>query len=263
MCVSADGFATAWVCLCSVDRLADGVAGVHLAPPATPPKAGASLLTLRSPPKRLDGVEVQPGADPWLLQRLRLQEKVLHSGTRVLITAPPAAGKTSLIQLLAQHPRVSHAKLLHLSTLGARQKLHEAGHPADLASVEPLSAQEVADWWPLVLQQPEDAALAHWDYIFIDDAQLLYGVTSFWARVLKHPGRTAIFFFASTAMESLMLNTPAVPAKVRTRVLLGCTCTVVASARALLADISVFALCCTHLRLGGRISASALRRKMT
>ena len=187
---------------------------MHLAPPATPLKVAASLLTFRSPPKRLDGVEVQPGADPWLLQRLRLQDKVLQSGTRVLITAPPAAGKTSLIQLLAQHSRVSNAKLLQLSTLGARQKLHEAGLPTDLASVEALSAQEVADWWSLVLQQPEDSALAHWDYIFIDDAQLLYGVANFWARVLKHPGRTSIFFFASTAMESLMLNTPAVPAKV-------------------------------------------------
>ena len=201
-----------------MDQLADSIADVHLTP-ATPHKAASSSSSLgdtfRSPPKRLDGVEVGPGVDPWLLQREDLQNKVLQSGKRVLITAPPAAGKTSLIQLLSLHPRVSNSKLLHLTTLGVRQRLHEAGLPTDLDSVDPvLTSQEVADWWPLVLQQPEDSALSHWDYIFIDDAQLLYGVTNFWTRVLKHPGRASIFFFASTAMESLMLNTPAVPAKV-------------------------------------------------
>jgi hypothetical protein len=83
-----------------------------------------------------------------------------------------------------------------------------------LESPDPvLSAQEVADWWSLALKQAEDSALAHWDYIFVDDTQLLYGARNFWTRVLKHPGRTAIFFFASTAMESLILNTPAVPSR--------------------------------------------------
>ena len=154
-------------------------------------------------------------ADPWLLQRDALQSKALQSGTRVLITAPPAAGKTSLIQLLAQNPRVCSGKLLRVSTLGARELLYKAHRPTDLTSIEALSAEEVVDWWPLALQQSEDAALAHWDYIFVDDAQLLYGAPNFWTRVLKHPGRATILFFASTAMESLMINTPAVPVKVR------------------------------------------------
>lgn len=125
-----------------------------------------------------------------------------------------ARNDSSLIQLLSQHPLVSTVKLLLLSTLSARQQLHEARLATDLESLEALSAEEVADWWPVALGQSEDSALAYWDYIFVDDAQLLYGARSFWTRVLKHPGRTAIFFFASTAMESLMLNTPAVPVKV-------------------------------------------------
>lgn len=95
------------VALAVVNHLAASVASVHLAPPATPLKGAASSVTVRSPPKRLDGVEVGPGMDPWLLQREELQRKLLSAGSRVLVTAPPAAGKTSLIQLLKLHPKPS------------------------------------------------------------------------------------------------------------------------------------------------------------
>jgi len=177
--------------------------------------------------------------DALLLPRRALQDRVLAQ-RRVLVTAPPGAGKTALIQLLEQ--RLTDRRVLSLSTLTARADIRRA----DLAlshgegTTLPLSSEEASNWWLAVHRLSEvpdarsiDLAMTYYDYIIIDDAQLLYSAPLLWTSIIKHKGAASVMFFASTAMESVMSNTPAVPHKVRQPQRHGMGCTRHASGRAI------------------------------
>jgi hypothetical protein len=203
--------------------------GIQLQPsqaqkaPRTPERAASVLDHFRSPPKRLDGVEIREGMDEWLLERPELQTKILAGGKRVLVTAPPGSGKTSLIQLLMRTLQQQGKKVLRVSTLTARTIINETGVLAtDVGSTAPLTAAEVAAWWKAIHLQSDlhctpDVGIVSWDYIIVDDAQRLYPGLEFWNNVIKEAGTASILFFASTAMESVMTDTPAVPCKVSHR----------------------------------------------
>jgi len=107
--------------------LARALAQTHLQPPSTPNRAPAVSPSLpeRSPPKRLDGVDTRDGVDALLLPRRALQDRVLAQ-RRVLVMAPPGAGKTSLIQLLRKRLGDEKRRVLSLSTLTARADILRA-----------------------------------------------------------------------------------------------------------------------------------------
>lgn len=171
---------------------------------------------LRSPPKRLDGVDTREGVDSFLLRRIELQNKIMHGGNRILVTAPPGAGKSSLIQLLVQNPLLQGKKVLQLSTLGiVAEDCNTSIHGQ--RTIPLLTHDQITDWWNKVHAQHQlspQQAMSHYDYILIDDAQRLYSASSFWTSIIKNTGTAVVLFFASTAMESVMVDTPAVPCKV-------------------------------------------------
>lgn len=87
-----------------------------------------------------------------------------------------------------------------------------------------ITQDEVFTWWKHVTSAPGDSGVTgaggdrtSWDYILVDDAQRIYHAQEWWLDVIKNTdgARTQIIFFASTAIELLVISAPAVPAKVR------------------------------------------------
>jgi hypothetical protein len=147
-----------------------------------------------------------------------LRHKILHSGTNaLLVTGPPASGKTSLLQLMrpqiaAKGKTVYVLSAIHVSTeaLTSDSALQEA--LANLFREEMAKVLDLA-----VLPQLQyygfsrllGLMLEHFDYVFLDDAQTLYlHRPSVLAWLLK-PGATKarIVFFASVPPEGAEMDT--------------------------------------------------------
>ncbi|KJE89385.1 hypothetical protein CAOG_009349 [Capsaspora owczarzaki ATCC 30864] len=146
------------------------------------------------------GVNLTPDVDKWLLTRPELQEKILQAGDRVLVTAPPGCGKTSVLQLLQRTLKIKRQSVLSLSAWTLQ---------SDSESPLPSEAQVLA-WWQVKTSTDRP------DYILVDEAQRLYGAPAFWKQVLAK-GENApkhIVFFASTQLDSAMLDTPVVRATI-------------------------------------------------
>ncbi len=164
------------------------------------------------PPALFDGVKLH-GKDPLLLPREALRHHIvqlLREHRCVLVTAPPGAGKSSVIQLLEQQLLTTDCRLLIAKAVGLSQGLHPevwlVQHARDTLRSLPGAVPDV---------QTLAAALDSFDYIFIDDAQRTFLYPDFWQTLIKSNGRARIAFFASYSIETADEATPAVPAKVR------------------------------------------------
>ena len=160
----------------------------------------------------MDGVKLN-GKDPLLLPREELRRHIVQLlGTHrcALITAPPGAGKSSVIQLLEQELLANHSRVLVTKAVGLREGMHPelwlVQHARD-------ALRQTAGAVPDV--QTLNAAMDAFDYIFIDDAQRTFPYPDFWQALIKSNGRAQIAFFASYSIETADAATPSVPAKVR------------------------------------------------
>jgi hypothetical protein len=164
------------------------------------------------PPALLDGVKLN-GKDPLLLPREDLRRHIMQLlGTHrcALITAPPGAGKSSVIQLLEQDLLARHSRVLFTKAVGLREGMHPelwlVQHARDALRQMEGAVPDV---------QTLTAAIDAFDYIFIDDAQRTFSYPDFWQTLIKSNGRAQIAFFASYSIETADAATPSVPAKVR------------------------------------------------
>lgn len=154
------------------------------------------------------------GKDPLLLGREELRAQImqlLQDHRCALITAPPGAGKSSVIQLLEQAllTEHQHCRVLVTKAHGLGEGLHPelwmVQHARD-ALRQTAGAPDV---------QTLAAAMDAFDYIFIDDAQRTFHYPEFWQTLIKSNGRARIALFASYSIETADAATPSVPAKVR------------------------------------------------
>lgn len=159
----------------------------------------------------MDGVKLH-GKDPLLLPREDLRHHILQllgAHRCVFITAPPGAGKSSVIQLLELQLE-KHSRVLIVKAV----ELHKGMHPEVwLVQHARTALQQMKDAVPDV--QTLTAAINAFDYIFIDDAQRTFSYPDFWQALIKSNGRAHIAFFASYSIETADTATPSVPAKVR------------------------------------------------
>ncbi len=153
------------------------------------------------------------GKDPLLLPRVELRRHIVQLlGTHrcALITAPPGAGKSSVIQLLEQELLARHARVLVTKAVSLREGMHPelwlVQHARDALRQMEGAVPDV---------QTLTAAMDAFDHIFIDDAQRTFPYPDFWQTLIKSNGRAQIALFASYSIETADAATPSVPAKVR------------------------------------------------
>ena len=164
------------------------------------------------PPALMDGVYLH-GIDTLLLLRVALRCHILrlvHTHRCALVTAPPGAGKSSVIQLLEQELLGANKRVLIAGCVGLGLGLHPEVWLIQLArNVLRQMPGAVPDVQTLA------AVLDAFDYIFIDDAQRTFLYPNFWQALIKSKGRAHIVLFASYSIETADEATPSVPAKVR------------------------------------------------
>lgn len=80
----------------------------------------SSSSSLSYPHSRVDGVNLDACADPFLLPRASMLHRLLDpSHLRILLTAPPAAGKTSMIQLIMRDIQKRKGKVVKIEGVAA------------------------------------------------------------------------------------------------------------------------------------------------
>ena len=171
-----------------------------------------SPLISARPPSQMDGVDLRV-TDTLLLPREALCRHILllvETHRCALVTAPPGAGKSSIIQILEQDLLAANMRILIVRVVELR------------AGVEPITW--LTEHARNVLRQMTGAVpdvftlaavLDAFDYIFIDDAQRTFSYVEFWQALIKSTGRARIVLFASYSIETVDAATPSVPAKVR------------------------------------------------
>ena len=154
-----------------------------------------------------DGV---PSGDVFLVPRKLLREvivKQLITNGRLLISAPPGSGKTTI------------AGLLMRENFQGKKSLYVAANLPD--SMDPmLWLLEQAHAKCKEIRTLIDA-IQYFDFIIIDDAQKLYKFNHFWQAIIKlkcndpaFKTEASILFFASYSIEGVEGDSPAIPFKV-------------------------------------------------
>ena len=177
--------------------LASSLASLHLQPTVTV-----------DPPEDQDGLRL--GQDALTLERPHLCQQILDAlatHKRVLVTAPPGAGKSSMIQLL-EHQLGADSPASRLLRVSAAPSMDGIAPSVWLVD----AARRIA---PEAHLETLDEVLHTMDYIFIDDAQHTYEYSSFWSSVIKSDGKAQVALFASVSILAVHTTTPAVPYRVR------------------------------------------------
>ncbi|KAJ3174985.1 hypothetical protein HDU87_006519 [Geranomyces variabilis] len=151
-------------------------------------------------------------ADPFVLPRLALGNRILeHEQKRLLVTAPPASGKSTmrdlLIKRLEQDKKSVYVLVASpLDDAGANRSFLKSEFKNALRSRGVSRADTRKSYFDLVR-----LVLSTFDYVFIDDAQRHFA-TSLAEDLSKGMDSTKarVVFFASVSPESSELATPTI-----------------------------------------------------
>lgn len=147
------------------------------------------------------------GRDEFIVERRELRQTILqrlHESRRVRISAPPGAGKSSIIALIMDDLTRSGVSCLYVECAGFKDS--------------PLSAQDyvldqlkmhysfITDW---------NAVLQTCGCLFLDDAHTLYRDSSFLKNLMKSDLQMQLAVFTSYYAEAVDADSPDFPIKVR------------------------------------------------
>lgn len=157
------------------------------------------------PPAPINGLASD---DPLTLPRPQLFDKVmqqLRPGQSLLVTAPPGSGKTCLIEMLVG--QLSGDPTKRILSINSSHLL-EGEKP--MSSFAKLARDTLTEWGvpvPAGTKTVNKNLLNHFDYIFVDDAQRIYG-SYLMTNLCKHSSKACIGLFASYDISSVETSTP-------------------------------------------------------
>jgi len=140
--------------------------------------------------------------DPFVLPRTKLIDKILAAGSRLLVTAPPGGGKSSLAFLL-------RAKLESQKIPVLYRVITNPG-PENLKRMN-LKPRK---WLNELFGRDFEEALRSYSVILLDDAQGLFSAPDIWNFLVKSCEPVQIIFFASVLPESCDVQTSVITWKI-------------------------------------------------